>query len=424
MKINQLPSFIENYRDAIGTIIFRAINVNIFYQWLKLVKNVKKMSCITKRNTATELIGFTYPKLHEGKSWYVDFYALDPSTGEMRRKKFKLDGIPRVSEKRRRAAEIIEAVTRQLRQGWNPWVNTQESRGFTLLSDCLDRYLEYVDKKGDRYKTKMRYRSSVNILREYFETLVVPPRYVYQFNQTLIVDFLDWLLLDRDASARTRNNYRSWLYGLSEFFKKRKYITDNPVEDVEILKESAKFRKDLSKEKLAKMRQHLLEKDPHFLLACELEYYTFIRPNELSHLRVKDVSIKDQTIFVSGDFSKNHKDGYVGINRRICKLMIDLKVLEQPGEFYLFGRGFVPRSERYNADQFNRRWKKMREELGWEDCYQFYSLKDSGIRDLANNAGIVVARDQARHSDVATTNKYIQVHNDVHEETKNFEGEL
>ena len=93
MKINQLPSFIENYRDAIGTIIFRAINVNIFYQWLKLVKNVKKMSCITKRNTATELIGFTYPKLHEGKSWYVDFYALDPSTGEMRRKKFKLDGI-------------------------------------------------------------------------------------------------------------------------------------------------------------------------------------------------------------------------------------------------------------------------------------------------------------------------------------------
>ena len=271
----------------------------------------------------------------------------------------------------------------------------------------------------------MRYRSSVNILREFFSSLVVPPKYVYQFDQALIIDFLDWLLLDRDASARTRNNYRSWLYGLSEFLKKRKYITENPVEDVEILKESAKFRKDLSKEKLATMRQHLLENDPHFLLACELEYYTFIRPNELSHLKVKDVSIKDQTIFVSGEFSKNHKDGFVGINRRICRLMIELKVLEQPGEFYLFGKGFIPRKERNNADQFNRRWKKMREELGWEECYQFYSLKDSGIRDLANNAGIVIARDQARHSDVATTNKYLQVHpNDVHEETKNFEGEL
>jgi integrase len=379
----------------------------------------------TRRNTSSELLGFTYPRLHEGKIWFVDFFALDPATGEMRRKKFMLNNIPKKSDRKRRAAEIIESVTRQLRQGWNPWVNNQESRGFTLLSDCLDRYLEYIDKKGDRYKTKMRYRSSVNILREFFSSLVVPPKYVYQFDQALIIDFLDWLLLDRDASARTRNNYRSWLYGLSEFLKKRKYITENPVEDVEILKESAKFRKDLSKEKLATMRQHLLENDPHFLLACELEYYTFIRPNELSHLRVKDVSIKDQTIFVSGEFSKNHKDGFVGINRRICRLMIELKVLEQPGEFYLFGKGFIPRKERNNADQFNRRWKKMREELGWEECYQFYSLKDSGIRDLANNAGIVIARDQARHSDVATTNKYLQVHpNDVHEETKNFEGEL
>ncbi len=65
----------------------------------------------------------------------------------------------------------------------------------------------------------------------------------------------------------------------------------------------------------------------------------------------------------------------------------------------------------------------MRNALGWKDCYQFYSLKDSGIRDLANSQGVVVARDQARHSDVATTNKYIQNHG-VQDETLNFEGNL
>jgi hypothetical protein len=62
-------------------------------------KNVKKMSCLTKRNTASELLGFTYPKLHDGKSWYVDFYAVDPSTGEMRRKKYKLDGLKKSARK-------------------------------------------------------------------------------------------------------------------------------------------------------------------------------------------------------------------------------------------------------------------------------------------------------------------------------------
>ena len=337
----------------------------------------------TKLRTATQVVGFSYPKLHTGKSWYVDFYATDPTTGELRRKKFSLDGLKKISERKRRAAEIIEAVTRRLREGWNPWVEVKESRGFTLMSDCLDLYLEYVEKKGDRYKTKMRYKSSVNILREFFVSRSVPPKYVYQL------------------------------------------LTNNPAANIPKIRETAKIRKDLTKEMLAEMRKNLKEKDPYFLLACELEYYTFIRPNELSHLRVQDVSLEYQTIFVSGSFSKNHKDGYVGINTRICNLMIELQVLEKPGEYYLFGKNFIPNKKRSNADQYNRRWKKMREELGWSEEYQFYSLKDSGIRDLANDAGIVVARDQARHSDVSTTNRYIQVHpNDVHEATKTFEGEL
>ena len=56
--------------------------------------------------------------------------------------------------------------------------------------------------------------------------------------------------------------------------------------------------------------------------------------------------------------------------------------------------------------------------------YQFYSLKDSGIRDLANAEGIVVARDQARHTDVSVTNKYLKNTRYAHDETKHFKGEL
>ena len=68
---------------------------------------------------------------------------------------------------------------------------------------------------------------------------------------------------------------------------------------------------------------------------------------------------------------------------------------------------------------------KVRSALKFPETYLFYSLKDSGIRDLANAAGIVVARDQARHSDVSTTNKYLKGSSlTVHEETKHFQGEL
>ena len=382
------------------------------------------MSYLTKRNTATESLGFSYPKLHEGKIWYVDFFALDPATGEMRRKKFMLNNIPKKSERKRKAAEIIEVVTRQLRGGWNPWVNNQESRGFTLLSDVLARYMEYIERKS-RTKTKHSYQSRVNILNQYLASCVLPIKFAYQFDGAFVNDFLDWLYLDRGVSERTRNNYRGWCYSFSEFLVSRKYIESNPVDNIPALDEKKKHRKDLTPDQLKQMRRYLQKEDKHFLLACYMEYFTFIRPTELSYLKVGDISLKDKTVFVSEDFSKNKKSAKVALNDTILKLMIELGVLSKPADHFLFGKNFIPSAERYNADQYNRRWKKMREALGWGDEYQFYSLKDSGIRDLANEQGVVVARDQARHSDVSTTNRYIQEHNMlVHEEAKQFKGAL
>jgi len=389
-----------------------------------LTKNVKKMSYLTKRNTATETLGFTYPRLHEGKTWYVDFFAFDPVIGEMKRKKFMLDNIKKKSEKRRRAAEIIEAITRQLRSGWNPWVNAQESRGFTLISDVLSRYMEYIGRKS-RKKTKHSYQSRINVLNQYLDSCVTPIKYAYQFDGIFVNEYLDWLYLDRGVSERTRNNYRGWCFSFAEFMVSRKYIDNNPVDGIPALDEKKKHRKDLTPKMLQQLRRHLKKEDKHFLLACYMEYYTFIRPTELSYLKVGDISVKEKTIFVSEDFSKNKKSAKVALNDTLLKLMIELGVLSAPADYFLFGRHFKPAADRCNADQYNRRWKKMREALGWGDEYQFYSLKDSGIRDLANEQGVVIARDQARHSDVSTTNRYIQEHSMlVHSEVKQFKGAL
>lgn len=380
------------------------------------------MSVVKKRNSIKEVLGFTYPRLHTGKTWYVDFFALDPANGQMRRKKYHLDNIPKITERRKRANEIIEGLMKQLRSGWNPWVNTEESRGYTLFEDCLDKYLEYI-MRMDRAKTQSSYRSRVNILREYIESLVIPIKYVYQFDSVFVTDFLDWIYLDRDSSPRTVNNYRGWCSALAEFLIERKYLQSNPVEKIKVLKEDVKKRKDLTPAMLKKMSAHLKETDKHFLLACYFEYFTFIRPTELSHLKIGDISLKTQTVFVPKEVSKNKRDANVGLNDTIIKLLLELDTFKYPDSYYLFGKDFIPSDKRANADSYNRRWKKMRNELKWEDCYQFYSLKDSGIRDLANSEGIVIARDQARHTDVATTNKYLQGHDmAVHIETKTFKG--
>lgn len=149
-----------------------------------------------ERYTTEAMVGFSYPKLHTGKSWYIDFYAFDPAIGEMRRKKFMLNGLRSVRERKRKATELLEALMRQLREGWNPWISTQDSRGYTLLSDCLDRYMEYIERKL-RTKTKHSYQSRVNILKQYLSSCVLPIKYAYQFDSAFVNEYLDWLYLDR-----------------------------------------------------------------------------------------------------------------------------------------------------------------------------------------------------------------------------------
>ncbi len=370
----------------------------------------------------SELVGYTYPKLHKGKEWYVDFYARDPATNKMRRKKYWIGSELRVSERVRRATEIINVISKQLMEGWNPWVTTDLSRGYVLFDNCLERYLDYIDRM-DRKKTRQSYRSRVNILREFITSQVNPIKYAYQFDIGFCNDFMDWIYLDRESSPRTRNNYRGWLYGLAEFLIARKHINANPVEHIKVMPEHEKYRKDLTPEMLKQMSNYLRKNDKSFFLACLMQYYTLIRPGELSHLKIGDISLKKQTVFVSHEFSKNHKDAEVGLNKIVIKLMLDLEVFKKPDNYYLFGSDFKPSAERIGSDHFNKRWKVMRKALKWNDCYQFYSLKDSGIRDLANAQGVVVARDQARHSDITTTNRYIQKHG-VQQVTLGFEGNL
>jgi len=351
-------------------------------------------------SNVSKLVGYTYPKLHKGKEWYVDFYALDPATDTMRRKKYSISTEFRVAERNRRATEIINVVSSKLMKGWNPWVQTDNSRAYVLFEDCLERYLDYVDRM-DRKKTRQSYHSRVNVLKEYIATRTTPFKYAYQFDESFCNDFIDWIFLDRESSPRTRNNYRGWLYGFSEFMVARKYIANNPVEKIKVMPENGeKFRKDLTPEMLKTMTKYLTEHDKSFLLACLMQYYTLIRPGELSNLKIGDISLKNQTIFVSKTFSKNHRDADVGLNKIIIKLMLDLDIFKSTSDCYIFSHDFKPGKEHVGSDQFNKRWKTMRNALKWSDCYQFYSLKDSGIRDLANSEGVVVARDQARHRDI------------------------
>lgn len=376
-----------------------------------------------------KVVDFIPPQRHEGQESYVWFSQVDPMTGRMKRKKYMLDRFKPGKERDVAANRIISNIYNQVNRGWNVWAPENSSRSDAPVDEVLERYRLYLiniyRKDILKRKTFFDYTSRLKIFCEYISEGINRISHCYQLDQAFFVDFLDYLLLDRDLSPKTRNNYRTWCSTLCTWLVDKRYLLENPIQYIHQLPEHGKFRQPLEHEDLRRLGLYLEENNRYFLLAVMMEYCTAIRPTELSFIRLEDISIKEGSVFVSSQISKNRRDGKIKLPNRVIRLMLDLHTFDHPGSSYLFGSGFMPSEKRQDPRHFTQEFNRCREALGFPKTYQFYSLKDSGLRDIANSVGIEVAQKQARHSSVATTNQYLQGRGmKVYDVLADFEGYL
>lgn len=370
----------------------------------------------------------------KGKEKYVFFYVLDPQSvidgkPKLKRIRKKFNHYKSKKERDEAATRFCYEVAKRLQSGWNPLHHKQAGKGFTVIEDVFDRYVKMLRKMRDEDAVKVstynNYVCRLRQLRKWAAELPEPLVYVNQLDSQALETFLEHIYVDRDVSSKTRNNYLNWLGGMCNWMKSNGYLKDNPAEGIRKLRTGEKFRKAMTAEDMRKLSDHLEKNDRHFLLACLILYYTMVRPNEMTYLRIRDFRLKEQTLFVSHTFSKNRKDAVVTVPARVIRLMLDLGVFSYPGDYFLFGKGFKPSEEKEEGRIFREHWAKVRRELGFPEEYQFYSLKDTGISDAIDRVGLTVTKDQARHSNIATTNKYVRKEQmSVHPELKDFEGAL
>ena len=351
---------------------------------------------------------WTYPTLHKAKRWYVDFYILDPATNQMRRKKYMLARYKTAKARKEMAKQKILWIVDEVQNGWNPFVKARTTREFTKWETVLARYKEYLQAAGRKGllkdKTVYDYQSRIKNFEQFLDETDTHLLYIYEFDRSLCVEFLDYLYFDKDVSAVTRNGYRTWLSTFASWLIDKEYISkdSNPVADIKQMREEEKKREPLPKGALAALREHLTSQNPHFLLACYIEYYVNIRPDEMRFLKIGYVDITNSIVTLPGKFAKNRKRQEVTVPKKVLKLMIDLGTFKSPSQYYIFGPDLRPSTEQVAVNRFRQEWAKMRKALSWPDTYQFYSLKDTGISENIDKYGLLTARDQARHADAAT----------------------
>ncbi len=367
----------------------------------------------TEKIAINEIKGYTPPLLSMGKQNFVYFYAFEPVSGTMKRKKIMLDRIKGKAKVRQAGKEIIKRLTDKLISGWNPWMEVKCPLEYTRFPDTVEKYKEYLAKlykENDlREQTFKSYSSYLNILSEW----AIKSRhivYIYQFDRRMVSEFLDYVFIKRNNTIQTRNNYLSWIRVFSNYLLQRGYLTADPVCGIKTLSRRSKNKnRDVIPDcVMALIRDYLMAENKHYLLACYLCHYVLIRPMEMSWLRIRDIRIKAQTLFIHGEHAKNHNDAVVTLPTHVLQLMIELDIFRYPGDYYLFSDDFRPGKERKSEKKFRDYWlSKVRHTLGFSQRYKFYSLKDTGITNmLKSNKDVLTVRDQARHSSILITNTY------------------
>ena len=359
---------------------------------------------------------YTLPRLSTTKDWFIYFYAFDPAQGKLRRKKIRVSPkFDRIKERRMYAHDMMERITLQLRQGWNPWLEFKTENSYATWQDACDAYRNNLSRlKANgllREKTEYGYLKMLEMLCGWNSKQLLPINYAYQCDYRFLIRFTDWLWLDRGLSATTRDNYVTWLKTFGAFLRERNYLEKNPAEDIKFIGSKIKSHKNrtiIQEPELKKLGEWAKDNNKHFYLACCILYYCFVRPKEMSFIQLKHFNIKKGTLFIPDFASKNGKEGTVTMPDCIIKLMIELDIFNYPDQYYLFSDKMKPGKKQHSSKQFSDFWTHaVRKELRFPLNLKFYSLKDTGITNLIKaNTDLMTVRNQARHHSLLMTDIY------------------
>jgi len=347
-----------------------------------------------------------------GNDWRIIYYCKDPGKEKLTRFRKRVPMLNSKKEREILAKRMCLKINEELSKGWSPFYSVSTQRDYILFSEVLDQYLKQNERKLKdkliRNDTLRAYTSYTQNILKYMAEKDLSKMLVTQFTNTFVLNFLDHLYYEKGRSSTTSNNYLNFLSQIGGHMEDRKMIPSNPAAKIPKRKANKKKREILPHWLRDDVFKYWSTRSKEYLTLCLTTYFCFVRRTEVTKLLVKHVNIKDATIFVPGDASKNGRDGTVTIPKQLLPLIAE-HISGAENSFYLFSNNnFKPGKIQLKPKKISDEWAVMRKDMNLESKYQFYSLKDTGITNLLL-LGIPAkkVRDQARHHDIRITESYI-----------------
>lgn len=379
-------------------------------------------------------LAYTPPRYRDNpSSSYIEFSAFNPLTGMMGRIRIKLNRIRNSRERKAHANESIKRLNEMLSSGWNPYVDGNPEDQVRFI-DALDRYEEHVQKMHSnglfRKQTYDDYKSKIRIMRQYIDNKYGRNKvfYIFKFDKRWCIDFLDYIYIERNNGAQTYNNYLNFLRTLSQYFLERGILKELPTNGIRPISKRlfAKERGCIPLDEIKKIGEWTRERDPHFAFACQLLYYCFIRPVEMTRLLISDFNLQKSTVTIRATASKNKRTQVVTVPKKVLLYGISLGIFSAPMSDRVFSTRLKPGKSEIDPKIFRDHWAKVSRALKLKKSWKFYSLKDTGITQLLKQdiTSPLHVKEQARHSSLAITEIYIDENRDPNPDILELDGAL
>lgn len=350
---------------------------------------------------------------HTSSGWHIEYFARHPQSQILERKRIKLNRerrrFSRLCDFRIYANDIVCRLNAKLAGGWSPFMEEENLRYYTSLSQVIEEYLS-EKRKELRPATLVSYRSFCKMFGEWCDEHV-PKIYMSVFNRVLAVRYLDFVYSDRGVSARTYNNQLKMGRALFAWAKEKCYIKENPFEFVKTKREDVKRRVLIPANTRRLVSDYLVEHNPAFLIVCQLVYTSLIRPKEIRLIQVKHIQLSDKVIFIPAGNAKTHHQRHAALSASIVEYLEGLSLERYSPDDYLFSEDLKPGAVPCGPARFRHEWDKVRSALGLPQEMQLYSFRDTGINNLLKS-GVdpLTVMQHADHHDLSMTTRYANHH--------------
>ncbi|WP_027392765.1 tyrosine-type recombinase/integrase [Aquimarina latercula] len=361
-------------------------------------------------------------KSKAAKGNYIMFYVWDVQKNDLVRqrryipKKYKTE-----AEQKAYAKDIIKQINGLLADGFHidrKKASKSKVEQQTAVSEKIYSVREAVTAFIEIKKAKKLYKRGIEFYTNTLERFIkwledkgLDSIWIGNLDNRLIQEYFNYLLTKRKNSAKTYNNTLGVLKTFYNICLKQEWVEGkNPFDKVDKLPEEYGTKnKPFTNEQIADIKEYVLERDPYLWKIISFVYYSFMRLSEIRRLKVGDIDLEKDLIWVSGRTSKTKKRDVIPIVPALRKIVSEMKLEQYHPDDFLFGSNQTPSATKMGENYMGKHFRKVKEYFELDDDYTLYGFKHTAVVNwYKKEKDIRKIQKMCRHSSMLMTERYLK----------------